>query len=455
MLRKLLFVMMLLITAVSQADQRLQRPAFLGVSPVSAEAGEEVVIANIHPGGTASAVGLRVGDQLLAINGTGIQDFSHLVRYLRGSPEGSSLTLSVLRDGAKVQLSGTAISRPKESGEGFTSQYGEFDWQGNVIRTITYLPETPRRDGAALMFIQGYTCDSIDYGMFPENTVSRLLVSYAQAGYRVFKMEKPGVGDSVGPLRCADYDFDTENRAFVAGLQHFASENSIDTDQLFVFGHSLGVLHAALIAEQGLVKGVIGYGGVVKPWYEYMQDIYSIQSVRYFGTAENRAKTNLQTLKPFLDTWLNTDKSWREVVQDPKLQNALSSGLLPISDQQIFDRHYSFFRSVNRHRFDAIWANSRAHVLMIHGSYDIQAIDGAWAKDIAKIVNDSGRVSAKSKIIPRTEHSLMQYASLGALRTAMNNGAHNPASPGDKYNPEVASLSLQWMQTVGDDDQPL
>lgn len=430
------------------AQAQLQRTAFMGVSPVTAETGETVEVGSLHPSGTGTAIGLKVGDVIQQLNGKPVNDFSNLVELLSDTLEGNLLNINVLRAGKRIELSGTAKSRPREQGEGYSTDYNQFNWQGNQIRTITYNPDSPRKDKAAVMYIQGYTCGSIDYGMVPEITLTQLLATYAKAGFTIFKMEKPGVGDSEGPLRCSDYDFNTENAAFIAGLNHFASSHNVSVDKLFVFGHSLGVLHAAIIAEKGLAMGVMGYGGVLKPWYEYLQDIYTEQSVRYFGVSKTQAQTNLETVKPFLDQWLNSDNDWQQLSQQSAVKQALQSDLLPVNGERIFDRHYSFFRSLNRHDFSKIWANSQSHALLLHGTYDIQAIEGSWASEIAALVNSNIQATATAMSFERTEHAMLRYPTLEALQTAMREGTHQAGNPGDKYNPDIAIASLQWMQNI-------
>ncbi|MDF2177481.1 hypothetical protein P2G88_04375 [Aliiglaciecola sp. CAU 1673] len=446
MFRKLLLVFSVLVFA--NANAQLQSSAFLGLAPVDSAPGIAVEVGGLHPDGTGAAIGLLTGDTLKALNGVSVRDFAHLLEQLVAINEGTKLELSVVREGKEVRLEGVAKSRPRESGQGYSVDYGQFTWKNNHIRTISYYPDTPREDKAAVMFIQGYTCDSIDYGMSPNMTLSQLLASYAQAGFSVFKMEKPGVGDSKGPLNCADYDFDTENAAFVAGLQHFSSDKRINPDNMFVFGHSLGVLHAAKIAEQGLVKGVMGYGGVLKPWFEYLQDIYTKQAVQYFGVSSKQSIANLKTVNPFLDQWLNTDKSWQHLLQDKTLNDAMRSGLIPINGESVFDRHFSFFRSLNRYDFTGMWSNSLSHALMMHGTLDIQAIDGSWATQIAALVDATPKSSGHSISFPDTDHALMRYPNKQSLLAAMRNNTYRPEEPLEHYNPEIAKASLEWMQSI-------
>lgn len=444
----LLIIFVVVFSSGCAAQPSLPRSTFLGVSPTSLNSGDELIIASLHPEGTGAMVGLREGDEILSINQKEVSDFHDLGEILSDIYEESEIQISVLRDNSVVTLSGEAVGRPRENGSGYTTEYGAFSWRGNNIRTITYHPDNIREDNAAVMFIQGYTCSSIDYGMAPNLTINQLLDSYVQAGFTVFKMEKPGVGDSQGDLTCSEYDFDTENAAFIAGLQHFASQPSVNEDNIFVFGHSLGVLHSAVIAEMGTVKGVMGYGGLLKSWYEYMQVIMTDQATIFWGVDEQEAQQNLQNVEPFLEQWLLTNKSWEAMLEDSDVRRVVDEQLLPISDEQVFQRHYTFFRSLNQYDFRALWDNSEVHALLMHGSFDIQAINSDWAFDIAEIINQNHPEHATALVIENTEHALMRYSSLQALQTAMSERTHSPSEPREHYNSEIATASLAWMQKV-------
>ncbi|OKY26979.1 PDZ domain-containing protein [Thalassotalea sp. PP2-459] len=440
---KLWLLFFIVFSQFTLAENILKRTSFLGFVPESTQSGE-VVVHQLHPQGTAHALGLRVGDKLISINGNVISDFSNLLTELGKIYEGDTITLSISRDTSSLILEAKAQGKPKEKGKGYQVNYGEFSWQHETIRTITYLPEKPRQDGAAVLFIQGYTCSSIDYGMLPDMSLNQLLGQFSQSGFTVMKMEKPGVGDSEGQLDCQLYDFVTENKAFLAGLSHLKTKNGVSAKNVFVFGHSLGVLHSAIIAEQGLAKGVIGYGGVFKPWIEYLHDIYEKQSVLYWGVTKEQAKKNVKLISPFLTKWLDSDLSWQEVIASKVAKRVIDAELIAINEELIMNRHYNFFRSINRFNFAALWQKSKSHGLMLHGMYDIQAIDGKWAKNIVSLLNQNEGVTGQELTFERTDHSMLKFINSSDLMKF----TRREVTDVGKFNQKIASSSISWMESI-------
>lgn len=103
--------------AVAQ-PQQAQPAAATAPPPVGLGVGiedgpEGVIIANVVPGGTAAAIGIRPGDILLQVGGravTGPQVVSEYVQSLRA---GDGVSVLVRREGRSFELTGKAMPRPE------------------------------------------------------------------------------------------------------------------------------------------------------------------------------------------------------------------------------------------------------------------------------------------------------------------------------------------------------
>ena len=437
----------LLLFVLPTCAKDLPRSVLLGVAPVQTENGDAIVVGHIAPNSTAQAVGLQAGDTITHLNGQAVAQFSELVRLVQNMSAHQPVSLSIIRNEQILKLDGVMQPRPFEVSDIADVSYETVEFAQNRLRAIVHTPKNRRANEVlpTVFYIQGYTCGSIDLGMMPNSTLSKLVDQFVADGYIVFRVEKPGVGDSESPRPCSAIDFTEESQAFVHALRALKQRKQVDPNRIYLWGHSLGVLHSAVMAEQETVAGVIGYGGVFKPWYDYMLDIYSQQSVKHFGVPVAQAKRNTELVQPFLQAWLNTSMPWKEVLADPKIQRALDSDLLPLNGEQIFDRHYRFFRDMNRYDFRALWQRIDAPVLMLHGSLDIQAISADWASAIASA--NQNPYSA-SKIIKGAEHGFMRYDDAQQYANARNSGQFNPGNGGDNYDARIGVSSLDWIKKL-------
>lgn len=427
----------------------LPRATLLGVMPNQSADSEGVTLAHVAPNSTASLLGLKVSDVITEVNGVKTNDFQMLLSAVRPLKSGDNIRISFLRDKKSLTASNKMQPRPYEISEYAHVEYNAVSYEGNTLRSIVHVPKQlkPSQKAPAIFFIQGYTCDSIDYGMLPNITTRQMIDQYTQAGYVVYRIEKPGMGDSVSEKPCRDIDFTTESKAFLQGLNALKTHTQVDPDNVFLFGHSLGVLHAPVIAKQSPVKGIIGYGGVLKGWYDYMVDIYLKQSVKHFNLSEQRARENTELVTPFLNLWLNTDTPWQRIVNDERVKKATAANLLEINGELSVNRHYSFFRDLNRYDFSKLWQELDTPVLMMHGSLDIQAIEPSWAFDIAKL---TGKEQSKGLLIDKAEHAFMRFDSKEAYGQARQSRQYNPTDPKELFDPRIGEHTLSWLAQFKD-----
>ena len=434
----------ILLCLMANAEE-LTRGTLLGVLPEQPNGERSVVLQRVLDNSTASSLGLQAGDKILSINNQALSNFSELLSVVKLLKSQQSISVTFERDGETITRSGTMQPRPYEVSEHADVLYESVTYKDNQLRSITYRPAGEQGKAPAIFFIQGYTCGSIDMGMIPEATTKQLVEQFAAAGYVVFRVEKPGVGDSQSMQHCDDIDFSTETNAFTQALKALKQKPYVDSEQVYLWGHSLGVLHSAVVANREPVAGIVGYGGVLKPWYDYMLDIYELQSVKHFAASEVQAKRNKNLMEPVLNMWLNSDKDWLEITQHPATQKAIDAQLLNIDGERVIDRHYSFFRDLNRYNFSELWQSIEAPVFMMHGSLDIQAIEKNWAFDLANLSSNPKR---KAMVIEGAEHAFMRYDTKSEYDTARANRTFNPAQPGERFDHRIAEQTLAWLEQV-------
>jgi putative serine protease PepD len=85
---------------------------FLGVSTRDDESGDlGAVIVQVEPNSAAEAAGLQVGDRITAVDGEPVVGFADLGRAIRSAGAGTTITLTVVRDGQTIEVEATLGSR--------------------------------------------------------------------------------------------------------------------------------------------------------------------------------------------------------------------------------------------------------------------------------------------------------------------------------------------------------
>ena len=200
-------------------QEYLTARTMLGVIPIQTGLGVKVVIRAVAPNSTAVVMGIKPNDKLLTIDNQEIPDFGGLINLLSNKKVNESVRFSVERDGKIIILEGKMQARTQEKSDNAKVVYDTVFWNKQRLRSIIYTPNQVLKENSkapAIFYIQGYTCDSIDYGYSPNITTLQLINQFIKAGYVVYRAEKFGVGDSKGAMQCRDVNFTEEVAGFTA-----------------------------------------------------------------------------------------------------------------------------------------------------------------------------------------------------------------------------------------------
>ena len=152
-------------------------PALLKASGVS----EGVFIQTVAPGGPSEKAGLKAGDVIVAINGKPIHEGTELINTVTATPIGSSLNITVARDGKRENFKVVV----GDLAQIFPDQFGQGNEEGAV-----------KPEGA-----------TVSFGMRIENLTERqrqtLGIKEKSAGVRITEVEPNSFADDIG-LRQGD-----------------------------------------------------------------------------------------------------------------------------------------------------------------------------------------------------------------------------------------------------------
>lgn len=426
--------------------QELPRKGSLGAAARNVETGSYIEISQVLSGSTAESVGIQQGDKLLSVNGRAFSQTSDLIAYTSTWRAGEELRATIRREDQKLTLSGTVKGKPLETSPHGEVIYGAVPFREGKLRSILELPRGVDRP-PVLFFLQGFSCSSIDYYYDDQAPVKQLTEGLVEQGIAVFRVEKPGMGDCIGLPPCEEIGYQFEVEAFTAALRMLKEMEAVDTDNIYLFGHSLGGVTAPLLAEQVPVKGIINYGSVATSWYEYLLKVLREQEV-IMGRDYETVERNVRIREPILHDFLVEKKTPKELAANPDYAPYLSNGLPALEGNYTLGRHYTFMPEINDVNLTRALKNADCRLLAIHGEYDIHAVDAEWAETQAAIVNAYRPGQGEWVILEGTEHGFATVPSMDEHIRLRNQGALDLDYMSEHYNPALTRLVAEWIEKV-------
>ncbi|MEY8779197.1 alpha/beta hydrolase [Allomuricauda sp. XS_ASV26] len=429
--------------------QTLQRKGLLGVmmqtlnDSIAAQhklkVSSGIYITAVMPNSTFSNLGVEQGNVLTQLNGRSINGVQDVLDVAGELYEGDLVEVEYWSGGKKRNNSTRLLGRPKESFENGIVSYGEVVYEGNTLRSIFVTPKHKEKP-PVIYFLQGYTCGSVET-VSDDGPMKKLLLDWVNAGFAVYRVEKPGVGDSKSERPCSEIGFEEELMAFKQGYADLLKKQAVDTDNIFMFGHSMGGVIAPLLTDVKSPRGIITYGTVGKNWYDYMVDLYTIQP-KHFGVSEAQIKENNKVNLKFNDDLLVHKLSGKEMSE--KKEYASQFNLEDFKRNQYIGRDFKFWQGLVDVDITKSWSMVKTNVLAMHGEFDIQAIDEKGAQRIVDLVNKNvGK--GTFVLIENADHGFVKFDSMQHNVQTLSSG-NMLSYASENYNTEIARESIDWMR---------
>ena len=433
---------LLLLLAALATSSELPRRAMLGIELGPASQGGTAV-KRVLANTTASTLGITADDVVLELNGVATPDPAALLAAVQKLAGGASLQVKLRRAGRVMTIKGTSLPRPSESWPSADVAYEHVVVGANTLRSVMVRPEGATRPPVVFM-VQGYTCGSIEW-MNEGHPYRQLFEPIVEAGYAVYRVEKLGVGDSRGSARCADVDWQAEQDAFAAAYRNLFKRTDVDTDKVFIFGHSMGGVVAPLLAANvRRPKGVAVFGTVLRPWDQYLIDIVRVQPtlVSWENPVQGaeRAVEHYEELRDYLLRGADPDKMIKASASSAQRWQAAwqySGG------PRLLGRAHGFWRGLARQRLTKAWHSIKAPVLVMFGESDLAALDDEDHKMIARIANHASPGSGTYVSLPGTNHGFALVGDEDAHRKLRASGGLKKAQ--SRLNPAVRQALLAWL----------
>ncbi len=445
-----IFLSIVLLISFSQISnsQELKRRAYLGVygteitdsvagiykikSGINIDSLKNISLTKKHK--------LKPADIIVSINGNDVKTLQDLSRQVSLSREGNKVNFKIIRKGKVKKISGIFPAFPYEKSETHEIIYDKFEFDNGYIRVII---DKPKGQGKfpSILFIQGYTCSSID-NVGDKHPYIQLVKGLCDKGYVVMRIEKPGIGDCSNVSECNDIGFKTETEAFLKGLQKLKSYDFVDTSKVFIWGHSLGGIVAPIIANREKVKGIIVYGTTIKPWREYLVEMFRVQNpIMGIDFVEN--ENNMLDYYKIIHALFIDKKEPSLIAKDTVLLTVFKELMYYDGEERIWGRNYKAFVQIDDYNLTEYWSKTDADVLVFWADADIEAFSRYDHETIVDVVNRYHPGKGKFIHLKNTTHA---FAKVKSMQHGIENRTWKYMT--ENFNEEIIHKTDEWIKRV-------
>ncbi len=448
---KYLYILIVLVASTTLQSQTLKRKGMLGIMMQTLtdsiamqhnfKVKTGVHITAVMPNSTFANLGVKQDDVLTKLNGSSVRTIQDVLAITGELYEGDHIEAEFYSGNSKKIKSTALLGRPIETFENGDVTYGEVVYEGNILRSILVTPKHKIKT-PVVYFLQGYTCGTVETTT-DNNPAKKLMSDWVNAGFAVYRVEKPGVGDSKSSKHCMQISFDEELTAFKEGYKDLLKQETIDTDNIFMFGHSMGGVIAPLLNDMKSPRGILTYGSIAQNWYDYMVDLYTIQP-KHFGVSDSQIKEDNKVNLKFNEDFLINKLSGSEILENEAYANFFRDNEVNFRQNQYIGRHFDFWQSLADVNIPEAWTKVKTNVLAMYGEFDIQAISPKSAEKIADIVNKNGG-KGEFIVVKKADHGFVNFDSMQHNAETLGNGTYMTHAR-DNYSVALGKESIKWMK---------
>ncbi|MFA6516077.1 MAG: PDZ domain-containing protein [Bacteroidia bacterium] len=386
-----------------------------------------VLISEVLKGSTAEKAGFKKGDILTRINGKELSRTQDVLSVLSVNKAGDAFSFNLLRNKRAVSGKSTFYAFPKESYGDIQVSYLQCKTEIGLQRIIVQKPAGKRKK-PLIVFLGGIGCYSLDSPLDTGRAELQLLNKLVRTGFISARIEKPGIGDNAGFCKpCNEVSFIEELNGYIAAIKTLKTDPDIDSNRIFIFGHSMGGIFAPLVARELSIKGIVAYGTIGSSFIEYL------------------AKTRRTIAEAYQMTPIETDQLIRDFCVcghfyfEENMTTAQAALKKPVCAEylQLFDlRSREYNKELYALNIPELWSTYTGNVLLLWGSSDYIA-----SHDDHEIIFNTLQFYKKSNaelsVVEKMDHGMLHAESYQA----------SSSNPG-KYNPVIGSVVENWLSTT-------
>ncbi len=435
------FLLFFLLFSLNLNAQQLARAGYLGIHLQDSKIEQGVEVLKVLSNSTASAIGLEVNDVIVKMNASETPSTQALIAVVAKWSVGETLRIDIKRNGEEKELKGIVIAKPIEISEVGTLHYDEVAYDGGALRTILEMPKGVKNP-PVLMYLPGIGCSSYDFALDESHVIKLFIESIVSQGIAVFRVEKPGMGDSKGTTHCEDMDYKYELGAYKAALEKLKQHPGLDQKKVFLYGESLSTVAAPILAQKNEVAGIVVWGGLSKTWYEYYMDLIRKQKV-LFGLDFEEIDKEFREVQTFYFKFMVEKYTPDELAAIDQFKDLVEQFF--INDRWLGLHHYSFFHTLNEIDVLTNYKKANCPVLALSGESDIHTSNETWADEICAAVNYYNPGMATKITIPETTHHYFKVPSVKEYYELIQTGKLDQNYKSKNFNEEIPNAICKWV----------
>lgn len=387
-----------------------------------------ILISEVLPNSTALKAGLKKGDILLKLGDLNPKNIDDVIVYLGSKPTGTILTFEIHRNGKRIKQEYDLMEFPHEVYNDLEVIYAESKSDIGLQRIIiTKSKNNSDKKLPVIAFIGGIGCYSLDTPMDTSRSETQLLNQLSRAGFLCARLEKPGMGDNAKFCKaCNQVSFNEESNSYLNSIIELKNRPDVDTNNIFIFGHSMGGVFAPLIAKKTSVKGIIAYGTIGSNFIEYLAKTRRTIATAYLMSpveTDQLVKDFCECAHYYFVEHLTSDEA---AVKKPICKEYLS--IFDLRSPSYNDELYAF-------NIPSLWKDYTGKALIIWGGSDYISSKEDH-EIIASTVNRYHPGQATMITIDHTDHGMY-------LATNFQEAANNPGP----YNFSTGNQILAWLKS--------
>jgi pimeloyl-ACP methyl ester carboxylesterase len=281
--------------------------------------------------------------------------------------------------------------------------------RGERLRTIATKPRNSATKLPDIFVVGWLSCDSFEAPAETKDATGLVLRELAQAAeWSLFRVDKPGVGDSEGV--CSETDFATELGAYRLAFIALKNYDFIDSDRIYILGISNGGGFAPTIlwTPTPQVRGYISVGGWVKTWFEHMLEIER-RRFTLMGKTPSEVTNRMKCAERLYFEWLINHRRVADIVRgDNELAEIWPGGT---DLDHLYGRPLKFYEQLQEMNLAGSWSHVNVPTLLLHGQFD-WIMSREDPELIAQYVNANKPGAARFVDVPEMGHTFQHYRSM-------------------------------------------